>query len=259
MSKYAPFYKKQTCVVCKAIYDAWTKHQETCSVSCKAKLMHQRRKEKLGKPKNCAHCGHEWIAMPKDTRKFCSWECHAADKGHRGIKHAECEQCGNKFDTYRHNPEKDGHGRFCSRTCWFEFAKKRQSLTCECCGINFEVWDSNASQRFCSKNCEHAFLSGERHHLWRGKEYESISSKGWVMVRAPWTKKLIPKHRVVASQYIGRRISKWEIVIHIDGIRTHNDPSNLYLFHSRSDWVKVQVGGTPWPSRSNLDSIKNQQ
>jgi hypothetical protein len=47
----------------------------------------------------------------------------------------------------------------------------------------------------------------------------------------------MPEHRVVMSRHLGRPLVKGETVHHKDGVRDHNDISNLEL------WFKGQPSG----------------
>lgn len=150
------------CAACGVNFEARNSRQKTCSITCGRHMMHARLRKERGTPRTCAHCGTEWIAMPKDKSKFCSWECHAADKNHGPTHVVECEECGaSKYDT---------------------------------------------------------------------------------------------EHRIVAARAIGRPVETHEIVIHLDRDKLNNAPENLYIFGSRSDWVRVQLGpASSWPAKSNLD------
>ncbi len=43
----------------------------------------------------------------------------------------------------------------------------------------------------------------------------------------------VVEHRWVAEQSLGRPLGKWEVVHHIDGVRTNNAPENLRVFPSQ--------------------------
>jgi len=50
----------------------------------------------------------------------------------------------------------------------------------------------------------------------------------------------ILEHILVMSQFLGRPLNKGEIVHHIDGDRTNNNISNLYLYANRSKHAQVR-------------------
>jgi hypothetical protein len=245
------------CPICDVLFDAPAK-QLTCSILCGRKAMHRRRAEKYGKPRKCKHCGSEWIAMPKDTRKFCSWECHAADKGHRPQKEVECSQCGNIFQVLD-SLSREGRGVYCSKRCAYDARINRTPHTCECCGRPYDVEKSRDVARFCSRDCYIDFTNAERSPSWKGGEFIE-KRKGHVMRYRridgnPRTHH--PLHRLVAGDVLGRNIEQGEIVIHLDRDPKNNAPSNLYIFGCRSDWARTQMGSLDWPEKSNLNTYSN--
>lgn len=244
------------CPICGLSFEA-PPRQQTCSVVCGRKAMHARLKATRGKKRNCAHCGVEWIAMPKDRSKFCSWACHAADKGHRPSKNVECANCGNAFVALD-SLSREGQGIYCSRSCHYEARTSRLHKSCESCGKEFEVEQCHSEARFCSHECSSDFLTAERSPSWKGGEFIVMRNgcvKDVMLYRAipGRERKHHPKHRLVAGDVIGRLIEPEEIVIHLDRNKENNAPANLYIFSSRSEWVRVQVGADPWPERSNLN------
>lgn len=48
--------------------------------------------------------------------------------------------------------------------------------------------------------------------------YEMCNNSGYVF-----------KHRLIMAQELGRCLHDWEMVHHRDSIKTHNDPSNLFV------------------------------
>lgn len=70
---------------------------------------------------------------------------------------------------------------------------------------------------------------GEDHPNWKGGHiarsgYKIVSKRG---------KHNLYEHRVVAEQMIGRPLEPNEVVHHIDGNRSNNDPSNLMVMERR--------------------------
>jgi hypothetical protein len=52
-----------------------------------------------------------------------------------------------------------------------------------------------------------------------------------------------PVHRIVMHNLIGRRLLKGEVVDHIDGDITNNDPDNLRLYPSNADHLRETLKG----------------
>lgn len=224
--------------------------------------MHRRRAAQLGKIRKCVHCGAEWVAMPKDRQKFCSWECHAADKGHRPAKHVTCAHCGTQFVALD-SVSREGKGIYCSRQCHHDSQRDRRPLLeCQCCGKQYTVEPNKAhNAKFCSWDCYVDYTNAERSPSWKGGEFIE-KRKGHVMRyrKIPGHPRTHhPLHRLVAGDVLGRPIEDGEIVIHLDRNPQNNSPSNLYLFSCRSDWAKTQWGSLPWPEKSNLNELCRDQ
>jgi len=54
---------------------------------------------------------------------------------------------------------------------------------------------------------------------------------GYVLMKTPDGWKLA--HRIIMEHILGRKLTRREVVDHIDGDRTNNDPENLRLFESQ--------------------------
>lgn len=81
-----------------------------------------------------------------------------------------------------------------------------------------------------------------------------ITQDGYVLTSAPENHpyarsrkdrhtKIILEHRLVLEKKLGRYLLPTEIVDHVDGLRLHNDPSNLRLFQSNSEHLKETISG----------------
>jgi len=79
----------------------------------------------------------------------------------------------------------------------------------------------------------HASLPREKNPNWRGGRY--ISSHGYIKILlAPGDPRADSKgyayeHRIVAEEKIGRPLNPGEIIHHINGIRTDNQPENIMV------------------------------
>lgn len=94
-----------------------------------------------------------------------------------------------------------------------------------------------------------------------------IDRDGYVLVTAPddhpyarqrtgRPQKLIYEHRLMMEQKIGRYLLPKETVDHIDGLRLHNDPSNLRLFDSNADHLKATISNqVPRWSKAGREQI----
>ena len=68
---------------------------------------------------------------------------------------------------------------------------------------------------------------------WKKGKY--TNSKGYIMIYAGTRdgankSGYIPEHRLIAESFFGRKLTREEVVHHINGIRDDNDPSNLWVY-----------------------------
>lgn len=95
--------------------------------------------------------------------------------------------------------------------------------------------------------------------MWNGGK--SLGFDGINMIRFDRINKVSPyirSHRLVVSGYLGRVLRDEEHVIHVNGNRNDNDPSNLYLCDSISECQLILNSSLPWPGESNLNEKRKQ-
>jgi hypothetical protein len=86
----------------------------------------------------------------------------------------------------------------------------------------------------------------ERNHFWRGGR--TIDKHGYVLVKAndhPHANRTgyVREHRLVMERVLGRYLDPKEVVDHIDGNTSNNDPANLRLFASNADHLRATLTG----------------
>jgi hypothetical protein len=103
---------------------------------------------------------------------------------------------------------------------------------CANCGEVFAA--SHKHLTYCSKSCARQCQpQGEKSSKWRGGRY--IDRFGYVCVlRRDHPDALKPnfyikEHRLVAEQMLGRRLTKNEVIHHLNGIKSDNRPENLVV------------------------------
>lgn len=104
-------------------------------------------------------------------------------------------------------------------------------------------------------------MSGENHPCWAGGM--TLDRSGYLMRRVPVdgefgyliralqkrgkagtdSQGYAPEHRIVMHTKLGRRLQAGEVVDHIDGNISNNDPSNLRLFASNADHLRATLIG----------------
>lgn len=65
-------------------------------------------------------------------------------------------------------------------------------------------------------------------------------------------------HRVIVEEVIGRKLSKEEIIHHIDGNKKDNRPKNLYVFTSHSEHRLYEANKNKKLLKSNLNELRKQ-
>lgn len=86
----------------------------------------------------------------------------------------------------------------------------------------------------------------ERNHFWTGGR--TVDPQGYILLHAPDHphadyKGRVREHRLVMEQQLGRYLEPGEVVDHIDGDTSNNDPSNLRLFASNAEHLRVTLAG----------------
>lgn len=111
-------------------------------------------------------------------------------------------------------------------------------------GIEICVWDDcdkkHLAKGFCSKHYASfkAWIDKDRAFEDRSNIRAHRDSSGYILLYMPdhptaSTKGIIPEHRLIMEQMIGRHLVKNENVHHKNGVRDDNRPENLELWSTR--------------------------
>jgi len=140
-------------------------------------------------------------------------------------KIVKCEGCGK--EVYRRmSLIKRSKFIACSKSCASRVRTKGKTPWNKGKELHYDVWN---------KGKEFFQIAMEKHPAWKGGK--TNNGNGYITVRE---KSRITKleHRLVMEKYIGRKLTKEEVVHHIDENRKNNHISNLMLFKNNSEHIK---------------------
>jgi hypothetical protein len=156
-----------------------------------------------------------------------------------------CLVCGKQF----HRNHSGGRGKFCSRKCkgiWQRTHpplgliehQKRTGIykTCVICGKQFYCYPSLINKyKCCSIECSYKYRKqtyrGEKSPAWRGGK---MKLAGYVYVKKEdhplaHSDGYVAEHRLVMENVLGRYLSQYEDVHHINGVKDDNREENLMI------------------------------
>jgi len=116
---------------------------------------------------------------------------------------------------------------------------------CQYCGGRIKK--ARKKQKFCSISCSSSSRKGEANNNWKGGKM--LNCRGYIEIRDPKhhrakTNGYVYEHILVAEDKIGRRLKEKEVVHHIDGNRSNNNPSNIEAM-PLSEHMRLRAIGRP--------------
>jgi hypothetical protein len=111
--------------------------------------------------------------------------------------------------------------------------RNKRCDTCHPCSLKGREFSEEHKKKIAEAH------TGEKHYNYKGKQNDS----GYVLIPMPdhpcATKRgLVPEHRLVMEEIIGRFLKPEEVVHHINGVRNDNRPANLWLFSDNSEHLQ---------------------
>ena len=257
---YGPAVKMQ-CGYCKKDYMCPNSrvHKTTaCSITCANKIRRLARVEYT-----CVSCKEVFLAMPDHgaERKYCSRKCFLAECVQPVDK--LCENCGGVFTAARSTTVTWGDGRrlYCSKKCYTEHSRSFEEKRCAWCGTLFYPISAakDSTQMTCSPKCKGEFFCGTNSLNFKGGSHIHVQTNHKMVLigkRKGFVGKYLSEHRLLIAKHIGRMLTRDEMVLHINNQGLDNRLSNLYVCESNSECAKRRLGSLPWPTKSNVDQLK---
>lgn len=189
----------------------------------------------------CEECGqHFWLkASLARNRRFCSWKCKTKHDASLKVT-VQCPNCGIEFETYKKNRQK-----YCSISCAVSARNrtdKNPSKHRDISGENNPMYGKGYLIE--GENNPMFGKYEENNPAWTGGK--KTRADGYVMIRQPnhphASDGYVLEHRLVMEGILGRYLTHDEVVHHIDGNPSNNDPNNLELFASQSDHIHIGHG-----------------
>lgn len=174
----------------------------------------------------CCSCGKEYFAHAnKLNSKYCSRRCSGkANNRKPQIQARICPICSTEFQP------KQSKIIYCSIQCKNESQRIEKEFTCAYCGKVFYRKPSDARKNktgnfFCDNDCRIKWWRGERHNWWKSGFHFRLGYK--VVLQKHHKYKF--EHRLIMEEHIGRKLSRDEVIHHINGNRLDNRIENLVI------------------------------
>lgn len=163
-----------------------------------------------------------------------------------------CDNCNKPITVYKRYSDKLKH-HFCNRLCyhtWLHKSSPKFEYPCDYCNTKLLLnsFDYNASKtHFCNEEHYHMWLKenapkGVDNQNWRGGTHKTTD--GYIRVNTPEGIRFA-EHRLVMEKSLGRKLSKDELVHHLNGVRHDNREENLAVVdkcsHEKRTVEKLQA------------------
>lgn len=162
-----------------------------------------------------------------------------------------CQNCGKEFIAISY------HQKFCSKKCTYQYHNKHRNLkpnveyVCVICGKQVVKYLEPSKQKisamkYCSRKCKGVGLSGEKHPMWSGGR--CINDQGYIEIHCPGhpaasNRGYVKEQRLIMEKYLGRYLTKEEVVHHLNEDPADNRIENLMLFPNQAEHKKYHENG----------------
>lgn len=196
------------------------------------------------------YCGKEieaYLSQCKDSIKhFCCKNCQ--NKSQINKYEIKCDNCGNNFLITPSNYKKCKH-HFCSRKCANNGEIRKEVCYCSYCGETIKRTPHAiglVKNHFCNKICQSKWQSDNYipHSLtnWQGGRCKK--SSGYIEVYTPnhpnaTARGYVLEHRLIMEKKLGGKLTKDELVHHLNGVRDDNNEENLGITNKNKHEIKT--------------------
>lgn len=179
----------------------------------------------------CITCKKEFKFFPYRLNvgggKYCSRECRKTGK------YIKCIVCEKAF--YAKPAVIKKGAKYCSDEC----RRTGKYIPCKYCG-KIRYIELNIIKRgeglYCNRSCLGKDKTGKQAKHWKGGVVSTKDGNaGYLHERQG--RHYIRQHRTIVESFTGRKLKRYEVVHHINGIRTDNRIQNLYLFKNNSEHI----------------------
>lgn len=164
----------------------------------------------------CLNCTKDFPVFDKHPKtKHCSFRCAFENRINVNNSRRPCLGCGKNFYNRK------GKLKFCSIKCKLSNTDYSTPVYKNClnCGKEYKIKKSREKlTKFCSYKCMNKFKSATKKKM-----------NGYIFWRE--NGKRIWEHRTIMEQFLGRKLSKNEIVHHKNNNRSDNRIENLQILN----------------------------
>jgi hypothetical protein len=191
--------------------------------------------------RTCQQCGTTYRTFPSIRPKYCGSACAGAAK--RNGENVACAQCGEDFYRRPSQPNQTYCSKSCARTA-ANLTDKNPSFSRDISGDKNPMFGKGMS----GEDNPMFGMRKEASSRWRGGT--KSRPDGYIRVVAhddhpypcetsPSGTKYVLAHRFVVEQWLGRYLEPGEVVHHKDENPSNNDISNLVLYASQSEHMRL--------------------